>query len=156
MSLRRVEESQVQLYARRLEVISDVESRRVVLADPLHERDVEGEQGVVASFDASKFRGVGARQRRELPVCGSPASAELARDHDRVTPVRERLARGIVVNASGAQSKQQDVIIADSAIVPPLIAGGGLTVQPVEAVVGTLEVKSSATAETVRDGVAKA
>ena len=71
-------------------------------------------------------------------------------------PGRFELTSGIVVNASGAQSKQQDVIIADSATVPPFIASGGLTVQPVEAVVATLEVKSSATAETVRDGVAKA
>ena len=56
LSLPRVEESHVQLYARRLEVIRNVESRCLVLADALHESDVEGEQGVVASFDASKFR----------------------------------------------------------------------------------------------------
>lgn len=71
-------------------------------------------------------------------------------------PRRFEITSGVVVNARGAQSKQQDVILADSSQVPPLIATGGLTVQPIEAIVATLEVKSAATPASVRDGVAKA
>lgn len=71
-------------------------------------------------------------------------------------PRRFELTSGVIVNLTGAESLQQDLILADSATVPPLIASGSLTVQPIEAVVASIEVKSRATSETVRDGVLKA
>lgn len=71
-------------------------------------------------------------------------------------PRRYELNSGVVANAAGQQSRQQDVIVADGSDVPPLIASGGLKVQPIEAVVATIEIKSDATIEAVRDGVSKA
>jgi hypothetical protein len=71
-------------------------------------------------------------------------------------PRRYGLSSGVVVNLAGKQSKQQDVIVSDVVEISPFIAEGGMTVQPIEAVVATLEVKSAATPETVADGVGKA
>ena len=71
-------------------------------------------------------------------------------------PRRYELVSGIIVNSSGEQSRQQDVIVSEGTEIPSFIARGGITVQPIEAVVATLEVKSAATPETVTDGVAKA
>lgn len=71
-------------------------------------------------------------------------------------PTRYGLSTGLVVNLAGEQSKQQDVIVSDGIENSPFIAEGGITMQPIEAVVATLEVKSVATPEEVRDGVEKA
>lgn len=76
-------------------------------------------------------------------------------------PRRYELTSGIVVNTDGAQSKQQDLIVSDGVENPSFIASGGLAgssagVQPVEAVVATLELKSVATGPLVEDGVGKA
>lgn len=70
-------------------------------------------------------------------------------------PSRFELTSGVIVNSSGRQSKQQDVIITETTETPSFIARGGLTVQPIEAVVGTIEVKSVATPASVTDSVEK-
>jgi hypothetical protein len=71
-------------------------------------------------------------------------------------PSRYDLSSGIVVNATGKQSKQQDLIVSDNHVSPPFITGAGIGVHPVETVHGTVEIKSAATAANVVDGVAKA
>ena len=70
-------------------------------------------------------------------------------------PSRFELTSGVIVNSSGGQSKQQDVVVTEAVETPSFIASGGLTVQPIEAVVATIEVKSVATPTTVADSVEK-
>jgi hypothetical protein len=68
-------------------------------------------------------------------------------------PRRYEISSGVVVNASGDHSRQQDVILSDSMTVPPLLAAGDLGVHLVETVRAVIEVKSMATAQTTRDAV---
>jgi Domain of unknown function (DUF6602) len=87
---------------------------------------------------------------------GEAREAAIRRELRPHIPGRYGLSSGLVVNLAGQESKQQDVIISDEVENSPFMAEGGLTRQPIEAVVATLEVKSVATPEEMRDGVAKA
>jgi hypothetical protein len=68
-------------------------------------------------------------------------------------PRRYEMSSGVVVNAAGGSSRQQDIILADSMTTPPFLAVGELGVHPIEAVSGVIEVKSIATAQAVLDAV---
>lgn len=57
-------------------------------------------------------------------------------------PTRYELRKGIVVNASGEQSEQQDIVISDSLTGTPFLAAGEIGVFPVEIVFAVLQVKS--------------
>jgi Domain of unknown function (DUF6602) len=69
-------------------------------------------------------------------------------------PRRYEMTSGVVVNAEGNFSRQQDIILSDSVTVPPILAAGELGVHLVETVRGVIEVKSVATAQSMRDAVA--
>jgi hypothetical protein len=68
-------------------------------------------------------------------------------------PARFRLATGEVVNADGARSRQQDVIVSDGLVGTPFLARGGIGVFPVEIVYATLQVKSRISVSTVADAI---
>jgi hypothetical protein len=69
-------------------------------------------------------------------------------------PRRYEMYSGIVVNADGKFSRQQDIILSDSMTTPPFLAAGDLGVHLVETVSATIEVKSIATAQSMREAVA--
>jgi hypothetical protein len=71
-------------------------------------------------------------------------------------PRRYDLSSGIVTNASGEQSKQQDLIVSDNDICPPFFRKGGIGFHPVETVCATVEVKSEATPTEVTRAVQNA
>jgi hypothetical protein len=57
-------------------------------------------------------------------------------------PKRFEMGTGVVVNAGGEQSKQQDVIISDALAGTPFLGKGDIGVYPVEIVFATLQVRS--------------
>src|SRR5260370_30837111 len=69
-------------------------------------------------------------------------------------PRRYEMNSGVVVNAEGNFSCQQDIILSDSMVAPPFLAAGELGVHPIETVSAVIEVKSVATAQAMRDAVA--
>ncbi len=68
-------------------------------------------------------------------------------------PRRYEMLSGVVANADREYSRQQDIIISDSMIMPPVLAAGELGVHLIETVSAVIEVKSVATAQAVRDAV---
>ena len=60
---------------------------------------------------------------------------------------------GIVINSKGKQSKQIDIIIYDSEIIPPAILKQEAGVIPVESVLATIEIKSTLTAKTLKNSI---
>lgn len=68
-------------------------------------------------------------------------------------PTRYALSSGIVVNSDGEQSRQQDLLIADSFASPPFLASGGIGVFPVEVIAATLQIKSQIDATSIYDAV---
>jgi len=60
-------------------------------------------------------------------------------------PARYALVKGVVVNSEGNESDPQDVLLFDTAVLPPILGSGQTRVVPVEGVVGTIQVKSNAT-----------
>lgn len=69
-------------------------------------------------------------------------------------PRRYEMLSGVVANADGLFSRQQDIIISDSMVAPPFLAAGELGVHPIETVCAVIEVKSVASAQAMRDAVA--
>jgi len=57
---------------------------------------------------------------------------------------------GIIINTKGHQSKQTDIVIYDSRILPPLLVAGDPNIFPIEAVVSVVEVKSQLTLPELR------
>jgi hypothetical protein len=57
---------------------------------------------------------------------------------------------GIIINTKAHQSKQTDIVIYDSRILPPLLVAGDPNIFPVEAVVAVVEVKSILTLPELR------
>jgi hypothetical protein len=70
-------------------------------------------------------------------------------------PAGYEVSSGIVTNGAGEDSKQQDVIISDTHVLPPFIKGGRAGVHPVEPVRAVVEVKSLARKKDVTEGVEK-
>lgn len=68
-------------------------------------------------------------------------------------PRRYEMSSGVIANANGNFSLQQDIILSDSMTVPPVLAAGELGVHLIETVRGVIEVKSKATAKTMREAV---
>jgi hypothetical protein len=68
-------------------------------------------------------------------------------------PMRYALTSGIIINASGKFSKQQDIIISDMATVPSFLASADLSVHAIESISGVIEVKSVATTDEIRKAV---
>lgn len=68
-------------------------------------------------------------------------------------PRRYEMSSGVIVNAGGHFSRQQDIILSDSLLAPPFLAAGELGVHPIEAVAAVIEVKSVATAQAMREAV---
>lgn len=57
-------------------------------------------------------------------------------------PTQFAVTSGVIVNVNGTQSRQTDVVIVDTRILPPFIYRQNVGVIPVESVVATIEVKS--------------
>lgn len=68
-------------------------------------------------------------------------------------PRRYEMLSGVVANADGEFSRQQDIVISDSMVSPPFMAAGELGVHPIETVSAVIEVKSIATTQSIQDGV---
>ncbi len=68
-------------------------------------------------------------------------------------PERYSLSKGIVLNMVGGQSDPQDLIISDRLMVGELLANPTVRLHPIEAVVGTIQVKTRANSESVRKAV---
>lgn len=69
-------------------------------------------------------------------------------------PSRYMVKRGEVIDASGAQSGQTDILIYDGSMVTPLLTrDSGLVLLPAEALLATVEVKSNLTAEEIRRSI---
>ena len=109
------------------------------------------------------MRGTALRLRASLgsssPLGDSLTKGEM-REEDVVAAFRPHIAnrydilKGVVVNASGIESDPQDVILLDSFALAPLLGAGQTRVIPVEGVVAVVQVKSLATPDAVRSGVA--
>jgi hypothetical protein len=52
------------------------------------------------------------------------------------------VATGIIISAENQQSAQQDIVVFDRRVLPPLLFEGGPTLIPVESALATIEVKS--------------
>jgi hypothetical protein len=63
------------------------------------------------------------------------------------------MSSGVVVNARGEESSQQDILITDSSISPPFLTAGRLGLHPAETVAAALEVKSTLTSTTLAEAV---
>lgn len=59
------------------------------------------------------------------------------------------IATGVIISADGLQSPQQDIVIYNKSILPPLLTDGPAIV-PIESVVATIEVKSTLTAKEIQ------
>jgi hypothetical protein len=68
-------------------------------------------------------------------------------------PARFSMTSGVVVNSRHEFSRQQDIVLSDTMRAAPFLAAGDLGVHPVELVDGVIEVKSSATSQTVAEAV---
>jgi hypothetical protein len=68
-------------------------------------------------------------------------------------PRRYEMSSGVVTNANGELSCQQDIILSDSMLSAPFLAAGELGVHPIEAVSAVIEVKSIATTQEMRKAV---
>lgn len=68
-------------------------------------------------------------------------------------PGRYTLSSGIIVNAEGKFSNQQDIVISDIMVVPPFVAAQELAVHPIESISGTIEVKSVVKSGAIRAAV---
>lgn len=66
---------------------------------------------------------------------------------------RYELFKGVLVNASGAESDPQDLILLDSYALAPLLGSANTRVVPVEGVVGTIQIKSIATNTSIHSAV---
>jgi hypothetical protein len=63
------------------------------------------------------------------------------------------MTSGVVVNSRQEFSRQQDIVLSDTMRAAPFLAAGDLGVHPVELVDGVIEVKSTATSQTVAEAV---
>lgn len=85
---------------------------------------------------------------------GEARERALARFLSERLPSRYKVARGEVIDASGLQSGQTDILIYDGSSVTPLLTrDDGLVLLPAEALLATVEVKSNLTAEEIRRSV---
>src|SRR4051794_3228419 len=53
-------------------------------------------------------------------------------------PTRVHVSRGVIVNASGEQSQQQDVIVTDALASAPFTSSPSVAVHPIEAVLASI------------------
>lgn len=60
------------------------------------------------------------------------------------------LGTGVIITSHDHQSKQQDVVIFDRSIVPPILLEGNTGVFPIESVLATVEVKTKLTAAEIK------
>jgi uncharacterized protein (UPF0297 family) len=63
------------------------------------------------------------------------------------------IATGKIIDLKGNESKQIDTIIYDSSIIPPALIIQGQTVIPVEAVLATIEVKSTLKSDDLKNAI---
>jgi hypothetical protein len=68
-------------------------------------------------------------------------------------PRRYELVKGIIVSADGSESDPQDIILVDSFTMPQIYGNGHNKAVPVESVVGTIQVKSVASAKEIKSAV---
>jgi hypothetical protein len=66
------------------------------------------------------------------------------------------VATGILISAEDQQSAQQDIVIYDKRVLPPILFEGGPVVVPVESALATIEVKSCLSAQELRKAEANA
>lgn len=70
-----------------------------------------------------------------------------------ILPERYRMSKGVIFNRAGAQSRPQDVIVSDRFVVGDMLSSATVGLHPVEAVLGSIQVKTSATPGTIRSAV---
>lgn len=68
-------------------------------------------------------------------------------------PRRYELVKGVVISSDGTESDPQDIILVDSFTMPPIFGRGNNKAVPVESVVGTIQVKSVASADEIKKAV---
>ena len=66
---------------------------------------------------------------------------------------RYEMAKGVVMNAAGEESRPQDIIIWDTSVFPSFLGSDANKAVPVESVVGVIQVKSYATPSNMRDAL---
>jgi hypothetical protein len=66
------------------------------------------------------------------------------------------IATGVIISADDRQSAQQDIVIFDRSILPPVLFESGPALIPVESVIATVEVKSCLTASELKNAHANA
>jgi hypothetical protein len=71
-------------------------------------------------------------------------------------PNQLTVSSGIVVNAEGLQSRQMDIVIFDNRVLPPFVCDQQVGIIPSQAVVATIEVKSSLMKKSITDASAAA
>lgn len=57
-------------------------------------------------------------------------------------PTHFGIGSGIIINHTGRQSSQIDIVVYDKRVLPPFIQGEGVGIYPAESVIATIEVKS--------------
>ena len=65
-------------------------------------------------------------------------------------PVFIGIGTGIIIDSTGRQSAQQDVVVYDTRLLPPLLMDASIGTFPVESVLYSIEVKSRLTADSLR------
>ena len=65
-------------------------------------------------------------------------------------PADVELGTGEIISANNCQSRQQDIVIFDKRILPPILLEGTTGIFPIESVLYTVEVKSKLTAHELR------
>jgi hypothetical protein len=84
---------------------------------------------------------------------GEIREKEVAKAFEPYMPTQFSLGSGLVINAEGKQSKQQDLIVSDRHIASPFFAKGDQGIHPIETVRGVVEVKSQSTKKEIREAV---
>ena len=72
-----------------------------------------------------------------------------------VLPPYVELGSGKIADSEGHLSRETDVVIYSDATLPPLMIEAGFGVYPAEACIYAIEVKSTLTADQLRDAIAK-
>src|SRR5262245_11761145 len=71
-------------------------------------------------------------------------------------PADIALGTGVIVTANNIQSPQQDVLLIDRSIVPPVVFEGATGIFPIESVLLAIEIKKKLTARELRTSITNA
>ena len=63
------------------------------------------------------------------------------------------LGTGVIITAANQQSQEQDVVVFDKSIVPPILLEGATGLFPIESVIYGIEIKSKLTATELKSSI---